>query len=216
MNAPSMKQTLAIAPLFSECGQTTRKYRNRETIFGQGDPTDAIFYVHKGKVKVTVLSKNAKEATIAILGAGDFLGEECLTRQAHRASSVVAIAECTIVRLEKSEAARLLVAGSAFAEMLVRFLLERKLQMEGDLVDQLFNTSEKRLARRLLLLANFGEGKKPEAIREKISQAMLAEMVGTTRSRVNFFINKFKRLGFIEYKDGLHVNGTLLSEVLLD
>jgi CRP-like cAMP-binding protein len=211
-----MKQKSAIVPLFSKCGQTTRKYQNQQTIFAQGDPTDAIFYVHKGKVKVTVLSKKAKEAAIGILGAGDFLGEECLTRQAHRASSVVAIAECTIVRLEKCEAARQLAAGSAFAEMLVRFLLERKLQMEGDLVDQLFNTSEKRLARRLLLLANYDEGGKLEPIREKISQAMLAEMVGTTRSRVNFFINKFKRLGFIEYKDGLHVNGTLLSEVLLD
>jgi CRP/FNR family transcriptional regulator, cyclic AMP receptor protein len=186
-----MKQAPAIHPMFSEFGQTTRKYRNQQTIFAQGDLADAIFYVCKGKVKVTILSKRAKEATIAILGAGDFLGEECLTQQAHRASSVV-------------------------AEMLVRFLLKRRLQMEGDLVDQLFNTSEKRLARRLLLLANYGEGGKLEPIREKISQAMLAEMVGTTRSRINFFINKFKRLGFIEYRDGLHVNGTLLSEVLLD
>lgn len=210
-----MKQTSEITPVFSKYRQTTSKYRTRQAVFAQGDPADSIFYVHKGKVKVTVLSKQAKEAVIAILGAGDFLGEECLTGQAHRTSSVVAIAECTIVRLEKCEAARRLVAGSAFAEMLVRFLLERKLQMEGDLVDQLFNTSEKRLARRLLLLANLGEGG-PEPIREKISQAMLAEMVGTTRSRVNFFINKFKRLGLIEYKDGLRVNRTLLSEVLLD
>jgi CRP/FNR family transcriptional regulator, cyclic AMP receptor protein len=197
-------------------GQSVAKYADRQPIFAQGDPANAIFYIQKGKVKVTVLSHQGKEATIAILGDGQFFGEGCLVGQSHRMASVATIDECTIARLERRVVIKVLEDEPAFASVFIDYLLARNVRMEADLVDQLFNSSEKRLARLLLLLANFGKEGKPEPVIAKISQETLAEMIGTTRSRVSFFMNKFRRLGFIEYNGGMHVHSSLLNVVLHD
>jgi CRP/FNR family transcriptional regulator, cyclic AMP receptor protein len=190
--------------------------RKNKTIFSQGDPADAIFYVRNGRVKLTVISKHGKEAVIAILGAGDFVGEGCLAGQPVRMSTATALAESSILRLEKAGIVRLLQEEPAFAEMFLKYLLARNIRIEEDLVDQLFNSSEKRLARVLLLLANYGKEAKPEPVVAKLSQETLAEMIGTTRSRVSFFMNKFRRLGFIEYNGELRVHSSLLTIVLHD
>src|SRR5579863_8076411 len=193
-------------------GRTISEYGKNQVVFSQGDAGDAIFYVHKGKVKLTVVSNAGKEAVIAILGPGDFLGEGCL-------AAATAISDCSIARLEKQATIRVLHQEPAFSEMFLAYLLSRNLRIEEDLVDQLFNSSEKRLARVLLLLANFGKEGKPEPVIAKISQETLAEMIGTTRSRVSFFMNKFRKMGFIEYNaglDGLHVHSSLLNIVLHD
>jgi CRP/FNR family cyclic AMP-dependent transcriptional regulator len=197
-------------------GRTIADYSKSEVVFSQSDRADAIFYIQKGKVKLTVVSNAGKEAIIAILGAGDFLGEGCLGGRPVRLATATAMGDCSIVRLEKPATIRVLHDEPAFSEMFLAYLLTRNMRIEEDLVDQLFNSSEKRLARVLLLLANFGKEGKPEPVIAKISQETLAEMIGTTRSRVSFFMNKFRKLGFIEYKDGLEVHSSLLHVVLHD
>ena len=167
-------------------------------------------------MKLTVVSQEGKEAVIAILGDGDFFGEGCLAGQSQRMATATSMSYCTIMRLDKAEVIRLLHSQPAFSEMLLHYLLTRNIRIEEDLVDQLFNSSEKRLARVLLLLANFGKEDRPEPIIPKISQETLAEIVGTTRSRVSFFMNRFRKLGFIEYNGGLHVKSSLLNVVLHD
>ena len=200
-------------------GRTISAYRKKQVIFSQGDPGDAIFYIHKGKVKLTVVSNAGKEAVIAVLGAGDFLGEGCLAGRLVCLATATTLTDCSIARLEKQATIRVLHEEPAFSEMFLAYLLSRNMRIEEDLVDQLFNSREKRLARVLLLLAHFGKEGKPEPVIAKISQEMLAEMIGTTRSRVSFFMNKFRKLGFIEYDgglEGLHVHSSLLNIVLHD
>jgi CRP/FNR family transcriptional regulator, cyclic AMP receptor protein len=198
-------------------GRTISKYRRNEIVFAQGDLADAVFYIQRGKVKLTVVSEQGKEAVVAILGADEFCGEGCLAGQPRRIATVAAITECMIMRLQKTSIIRVLHDEPAFSAMFISHLLARTIRVEADLVDQLFNSSEKRLARLLLLLANFGKERKPEPIIAKISQETLAEMIGTTRSRVSFFMNKFRRLGFVDYSgNGLEVHGSLLNVVLRD
>ena len=197
-------------------GRSISKPHEGELIFSQGDPADALFYVQKGKVKVTTLSSHGKEAVVAILGPGDFFGEGCLAGQPLRISTVAAIADSSVVRLQKAAVIRVLHEEPAFSELFMAYLLARNIRMEADLIDQLFNSSEKRLARLLLLLANFGKDGKPQPVLAKISQETLAEMIGTTRSRVSSFMNKFRRMGFIEYNGHLEVHSSLLSVVLHD
>ncbi len=197
-------------------GRRVCKVRGGEVIFAQGDPADALFYIRKGKVKVTSVSSHGKEAVIAILGAGDFFGEGCLAGQPLRISTVAAMADSSIARLDRAEVVRVLHDQPAFSELFMAYLLARNIRIEADLIDQLFNSSEKRLARLLLLLANFGKEGKPHPVVAKISQETLAEMIGTTRSRVSFFMNKFRRLGFIDYNGHLEVHSSLLSVVLHD
>jgi len=197
-------------------GRSISKYGKDRTVFAQGEPADAVFFVQKGKVKVTVVSEQGKEAVVAILGTNDFFGEGCLAGQAQRISTVAAMTDSTIVRLDKAAIVRVLHEEPAFSEMFISHLLGRAIRVEADLVDQLFNSSEKRLARLLLMLANFGKEGKPEPVIAKISQETLAEMIGTTRSRVSFFMNKFRKLGFINYNGGIEVHSSLLNVVLHD
>jgi len=197
-------------------GRTLKDPQQNQMIFSQGDPADALFYIQKGKVKLTVVSKQGKEAVVAILGAGDFFGEGCLAGQLLRMATATAMPECSVMRLEKQGVIQVLQDEPTFSELFLRYLLSRNIRIEEDLVDQLFNSSEKRLARVLLLLANFGKESKPEPVIPKISQETLAEIVGTTRSRVSSFMNKFRKLGFIEYNGGLHVHSSLLNIVLHD
>ncbi|HYM09557.1 MAG TPA: Crp/Fnr family transcriptional regulator [Bryobacterales bacterium] len=197
-------------------GRTIADYQKNQVVFSQGDLADAVFYIRKGKVKLTVVSEHGKEAVIAILGAGDFFGEGCLAGQPLRMATASAMSECSIVRLEKAGTVRVLHDEPAFTELFVSYVLSRNIRIEEDLVDQLFNSSEKRLARVLLLMANFGKEGKLEPVIPKISQETLAEMIGTTRSRVSFFMNKFRKLGFIDYNDGLEVHSSLLHVVLHD
>jgi CRP/FNR family cyclic AMP-dependent transcriptional regulator len=195
-------------------GHAIGKYQKAQVVFSQGDPADAVFYIQKGKVKVTVVSEQGKEAVVAILGTNEFFGEGALAGQAQRMATVVALAESTIVRLEKSVIVRVIHEEPGFSEMFISHLLSRAIRVESDLVDQLFNSSEKRLARLLLLLANFGKEGKPETVIAKISQETLAEMIGTTRSRVSFFMNKFRKLGLINYNGVIEVHRSLLNVVL--
>ena len=197
-------------------GRGLSDYQKTQTVFSQGDPADAIFYIQKGKIKLSVVSKEGKEAVVAILGAGEFFGEGCLAGQLRRMSSATTMSECLIARVEKAVVIRLLHQQPAFSEMLLHHLLSRNIRIEEDLVDQLFNSSEKRLARVLLLLANFGKDAKPEPVIPKISQETLAGIVGTTRSRVNFFMNRFRKMGFIDYDGGLEVHSSLLNVILHD
>jgi CRP/FNR family transcriptional regulator, cyclic AMP receptor protein len=197
-------------------GVAIRTYRKGQPIFAQGDRADAVFFVQHGKVKVTVVSPQGKQAVIALLGPGDFFGEGCLAGQPVRMATATALTECSIACLAKPRMIRVLHGDSAFAEMFTSYLLSRNIRMEEDLVDQLFNSSEKRLARVLLLLANFGKEGRPEPVVPKISQETLAEMVGTTRSRISHFMNKFRRLGFVEYNGRLQVHTSLLHVVLHD
>jgi len=187
-----------------------------QTIFSQGDPADAAFYLEKGKVKVTVLSERGKEAVLAIFGSGAFFGEGCLTIQPRRMATVSTLSDCRIVRLEKAAIVRLLRDERDFSRLFTSFLLQRNMQVKNHLIDRLFDSSEKRLARILLLLANFGKDGKPETVIPKISQETLAQMVGTTRARVNSFMNKFRRLGFIEYNGKLEIHSSLLNVILHD
>ncbi|MGA8294566.1 MAG: Crp/Fnr family transcriptional regulator [Rhodoplanes sp.] len=197
-------------------GRSVEKYRKDQIVFSQGDPADAVFYIRKGKVKVTVVSEHGKEAVVALLGGDDFFGEACLAGQATRIATVAAMTDAVIMRLEKAAIVRLIQTEPAFSEMFIAHLLDRTIRVEADLVDQLFNSSEKRLARLLLLLANFGKEGKPEPLIAKISQETLADMIGTTRSRVSFFMNKFRELGFIDYNGGISVHSSLLNVVLHD
>jgi CRP/FNR family cyclic AMP-dependent transcriptional regulator len=197
-------------------GRTIADYRQDSVIFSQADPAIAVFYIQKGKVKLTVVSRRGKEAVVGILGTGDFFGEGCLTGQPFRMATAVAMSECLIMRLEKSEVIRALREQPNFSELFVAHLLSRNIRMEEDLVDQLFNSSEKRLARVLLLLANFGKEGTPQTVIPKMSQETLAEIIGTTRSRVSFFMNRFRKLGFIEYNGSLKIHSSLLNVVLHD
>jgi len=197
-------------------GRTIANYQKGQAVFAQADDADAIYYVQKGKVKLTVVSNTGKEAVVAILGTGDFFGEGCLAGQQVRMSTATAMCECSVVRLDRSVVIRLLHNEPIFSELFLKHLLSRNIRIEEDLVDQLFNSSEKRLARVLLLLANFGKESTPETVIPKISQETLAEIVGTTRSRVSFFMNRFRKLGFIEYNGELKVHSSLLNVVLHD
>jgi CRP/FNR family cyclic AMP-dependent transcriptional regulator len=200
----------------ADAGRTISKYRAQQVVFSQGDVADSVFYVQKGKIKLTVVSSQGKEAVVAQLGADEFCGEGCLAGQTRRIATAIAMTECEIMRLDKAALLRVLREEPSFSEMFVSHLLARSIRIEADLVDQLFNSSEKRLARALLLLANFGKEGRPEPIIAKISQETLAEMIGTTRSRVSFFMNKFRRLGFITYNGHMEVHSSLLSVVLAD
>src|SRR6202167_2987598 len=197
-------------------GRKILSVEKKQTIFAQGDDADAIFYVQKGKVLLTVVSKIGKEATIGIVSQGNFFGEGSLAGQLLRMGSVAAMTDCEILRVEKNAMIEALHREPALSEMFVAYLLARNIRYEEDLVDQLFNSSEKRLARVLLLLAHFGKDGIPETVVPKISQETLAEMVGTTRSRVSFFMNRFRKLGFIHYNGGLKVHSSLLNVVLHD
>ena len=191
-------------------------FPKKQTIFAQGDAADAVFYVQKGKVRLSVVSKAGKEATIAIVSEGSFFGEGSLAGQVLRMGSASTMTDCEILRVDKKEMMDALHREHAFSDMFVGYLLARNIRYEEDLVDQLFNSSEKRLARILLLLAHFGKDGTPESVIPKISQETLAEMVGTTRSRVSFFMNRFRKLGFIHYNGGLQVHSSLLNVVLHD
>ena len=197
-------------------GRTIQRCEKNRIVFAQGYPADSVFYIQQGEVKLAVVSPHGKEAVIAILNSGFFFGEGCLTGQPLRMATAEAMTECTIVRVEKSVMIRILREEPDFSEMFITHLLTRNIRIEEDLVDQLFNSSEKRLARILLLLANFGKEGRPEEVIPNISQETLAEMVGTTRSRVSFFLNKFRKLGFIEYNGVMHVHSSLLNVVLHD
>ena len=198
-------------------GRTLAKRDRNQIVFAQGDPADAVFYIQEGKVKVSILSSSGKEAVLAIFGPGDFFGEGCLNDQPFRTVTATIMTECSILRLDKAAMLRVLHDEPKFSELFIAYLLHRNSRIEEDLVDQLFNSSEKRLARILLLLADFGKEGGPEPVIAPISQETLAEMIGTTRSRVNFFMNKFRRLGFIQYYNGgMRIHSGLLSVVLHD
>ena len=190
--------------------------RKKQILFSQGDGADSVFYIQTGRVKLTVVSQRGKEAVIALMDAGSFFGEGCLAGKLVRLTSATVVDESTIVRIDKQVMIQMLENEPTFSSMFLEYILARNLRIQEDLVDQLFNSSEKRLARVLLLLAHFGKEGKPEPVIAKVSQETLAEMIGTTRSRVNFFMNKFRKLGFLEYNGGLHVHSSLLNIVLHD
>jgi CRP/FNR family cyclic AMP-dependent transcriptional regulator len=197
-------------------GRTIQKYRKNRIVFAQGTPADSVYYIQRGKIKLAIVSPRGKEAVIAILGEGFFFGEGCLAGQPLRMATAVALTECSVLQVKKTVMTRILHDEPEFSEMFIAHLLTRNIRVEEDLVDQLFNSSEKRLARILLLLANFGKDVQPEEVIPNISQETLAEMIGTTRSRVSFFLNKFRKLGFIEYNGGMHVHPALLNVILHD
>jgi CRP-like cAMP-binding protein len=195
-------------------GRTQSDYQEDEVVYRQGDPANSVFYIQTGKAKVIVLSELGKEAVVAVVGPGDFFGEGCLARQIRRLATVVALTNCTVMQIPKAEIIAVIRKEPAFAELFISHLLARNSRIEEDLVDQLFNSSEKRLARTLLLLANFGKEGDPEPVLAKISQATLAEIIGTTRGRVSYFMNKFRRLGLIDYNGHIEVHHSLLNMVL--
>jgi CRP/FNR family transcriptional regulator, cyclic AMP receptor protein len=196
-------------------GRTLMNVENKQVLFAQGEPADAVFYIQKGKVKLTVVSKDGKEATIALLGAREFVGEACIVAgQPLRQATAAAITDCEVLRIAKKEMVRVLHEQHKFSDVFVSFLLSRNARIQEDLVDQLFNSSEKRLARILLLLAQFGKEGKPEKVIPRISQETLAKMIGTTRSRVSFFMNRFRKLGFIRYNGTMEVHSSLLNVIL--
>ncbi|HXA15619.1 MAG TPA: Crp/Fnr family transcriptional regulator [Thermoanaerobaculia bacterium] len=198
-------------------GRTLVDLKRNQVLFSQGDAADAVFYIQKGNIKLTIVSQRGKEATVALLNAGNFVGESCVAAAEHiRMVTATGLTRCTLMRIERQEMVRVLHEEHAFADLFVSFLLARNVRIQEDLVDQLFNSSEKRLARILLLLAQFGKEGKPETVVPKISQEVLAEMIGTTRSRVNFFMNRFRKLGFIKYNGGLEVHSSLLNVILHD
>jgi len=198
-------------------GRTVTHYRSEEVIFSQGERATTVLYIQHGRVKLSTVSKQGKEATIALLGAGDFVGEGCIASdQRLRLATASAISDCSVLKIEKNEILRVLHQEHGFSDLFVAYLVDRHNRTQADLVDQLFNSSEKRLARALLLLARFGKSDAMDTVIPRINQATLAEMVGTTRSRVNFFMNRFRKLGFIEYNGELQVHSSLLSVVLHD
>ena len=192
------------------------EYRKSQKIYAQGDPTNTVLYIQKGEIKLSVVNEVGKEAVVAMLGRGDFFGEGGLAGQTARMGTATAITPTTLLVIEKKEMVRMLHAEQEFSDRFMTYVLARNIRIEQDLIDQLFNSSEKRLARTLLLLARYGKEDQPQKMLPKVSQETLAEMIGTTRSRVNFFMNKFKKLGFIKYNGGLHINTSLLSVVLHD
>jgi CRP-like cAMP-binding protein len=197
-------------------GKTITAYAENEAIFSQGDPADAVYYVLKGKVKLTVVSRQGKSAVVAILGVGDFFGEGCLSGQPLRMATACSLMKSSVMKLKKEVVVHVLNEEPSFSQLFVAHLLSRNLRMEEDLIDQLFNSSERRLARVLLLLANFGKEEPPQTVIPKISQETLAGIVGTTRSRVSFFMNRFRKLGLIDYNGELKINSSLLNVVLHD
>ena len=197
-------------------GKTFLTCRKKQILFSQGDVADSVFYIQAGRVKLSVVSQRGKEAVIALMEAGSFFGEGCLAGKLVRLTSATVVDDSTIVRIDKQVMMHVLENEPTFSSMFLEYILARNLRIQEDLVDQLFNSSEKRLARVLLLLAHFGKEGKPEPVIAKVSQETLAEMIGTTRSRVNFFMNKFRKLGFLEYNGGLHVHSSLLNVVLHD
>lgn len=217
MVKPRLKKTNFNAKVFLSkvgVGRTLEHYPKGKAVFHQGDAADAVFFIRKGKVKVTVVSEQGKEAVVAFMSADDFIGEACLAGQTQRIATATAVVDSMIVRLERTAIIQLIHEEPAFSDLFMSHLLTRSIRVEADLVDQLFNSSEKRLARLLLLLANFGKEGKPEPILAKISQETLAEMIGTTRSRVSFFMNKFRKLGLIDYNGHIEVRRALLNVVL--
>jgi CRP/FNR family cyclic AMP-dependent transcriptional regulator len=208
-NAQSFLESAGISKKVSE-------YEPLAVIFAQGDPGDSVMYIQKGAVRLSVLSHSGKEAIVGMLGPGDFLGEGALAGQSIRMGTATAVSATTALVVPKKQMIQLLHDAPGFSDRFIEYMLQRNIRIEEDLVDQLFNSSEKRLARTLLLLARYGKEDKPQGVLPKLSQEMLAEMIGTTRSRVNFFMNKFRKLGFIEYNGGLKINTSLLSVVLLD
>jgi CRP/FNR family transcriptional regulator, cyclic AMP receptor protein len=197
-------------------GRKVTEFRGKETIFAQGDSANDVMYIQKGGVRLTVVSETGKEAVVATLGPGDFLGEGCLAGQSIRMATATTIPVTTVLVIDKDEVIRVLHEEHEFSDRFIAYTLSRNARVEEDLIDQLFNSSEKRLARTLLLLARYGAQDQPQKVIANISQEMLGEMIGTTRSRVNFFMNKFRKLGFIEYNGEIHVNESLLSVVLHD
>jgi CRP/FNR family cyclic AMP-dependent transcriptional regulator len=214
----SKKATFDLQDFLDTAGVSRKvaEFKKKETIFSQGDPAKNVLYIQKGGVRLSVVNETGKEAVVAVLGPGDFFGEGCLAGQPIRIGTASAIAATTALIIEKKEMVRVLHVEHAFSDRFISHMLSRNIRVEEDLVDQLFNSSEKRLARTLLLLARYGTQDKPQMVLPKISQEMLAEMVGTTRSLVNFFMNKFRKLGFIKYNGGLQINTSLLSVVLHD
>jgi CRP-like cAMP-binding protein len=198
-------------------GRTIVEVLKKKRLFSQGDIGDAVFYVQKGRVKLSVVSGEGKEATVAVLGEGSFVGEDCVAGvRSVRLSSAVAMTACTVLRIERKEMMRVVHEEHVFSDVFVAYLIGRNSRIQEDLIDQLFNSSEKRLARALLLLANFGKEGAPEVVIPKVSQEMLAEMIGSTRSRVNFFMNRFRKLGFIDYNGSMRIHSSLLNVVLHD
>jgi len=198
-------------------GKTVHRYRSKQVIFSQGERADAVFYIQEGRVGLRVVSKQGKEATIGLLNAGEFVGEGCIASDHPvRLATAAAVTDCTILRIDRDQMLRTLHAENEFSDMFVAYAIERHNRTQADLVDQLFNSSEKRLARALLILARFGKKDTPETVTPNVSQETLAEMIGTTRSRVNFFMNRFRKLGFIDYNGELQVRSSLLSIVLHD
>ena len=218
--AKKMKNKVAFDPevflATVERGRTVSNYRKDEVVFSQADPAEAVYYIQRGKIKIVVTSDQGREAVVAVLGAGEFFGEGCLVGQPLRLAAARTMTESAVMRVEKAQMVRVLHEQPTFGELFLSYVLTRNSRVEADLVDQLFNSSEKRLARLLLLMANVGKDFKPEPITARISQETLAEMVGTTRPRVSFFMNKFRKLGFIEYNGSVKVHSSLLSVVLRD
>jgi CRP-like cAMP-binding protein len=216
MAASSRKRRFNAETFLKNAGtaRIVAEYPPGTPIFAQGDIADSVFYLQKGAVKLSVLSKNGREAVVAILDAGNFFGEGCLAGQPVRMGNATAASESVVMRIKKEPMLRLLHTESAFSDRFITHMLARNIRIEEDLVDQLFNSSERRLARTLLLLARYGKADRPVRVVPRLSQETLAEMIGTTRSRVNFFMKKFERLGFIDYRDGLTVNSSLLTVVL--
>jgi CRP/FNR family transcriptional regulator, cyclic AMP receptor protein len=220
----SRKKTSSRSPQFdvklfldsTGLGRKVVNFRRKETVFSQGDAAKNVMYIREGGVKLTVVHETGKEAVVAILGPGDFFGEGCLAGQSTCIATATAIAPTAVLIIEKSEMIRVLHSEHEFSDRFIAYMLARNIRVEEDLVDQLFNSSEKRLARTLLLLARYGASDQPQKVLPKVSQEMLAEMIGTTRPRVNFFMNKFRKLGFVQYNGGLRVNDSLLSVVLHD
>jgi CRP/FNR family cyclic AMP-dependent transcriptional regulator len=220
----SRKKTSSRSPQFdvklfldsTGLGRKVVNFRRKETVFSQGDAAKNVMYIREGGVKLTVVHETGKEAVVAILGPGDFFGEGCLAGQSTCMATATAIAPTAVLIIEKSEMIRVLHSEHEFSDRFIAYMLARNIRVEEDLVDQLFNSSEKRLARTLLLLARYGASDQPQKVLPKVSQEMLAEMIGTTRPRVNFFMNKFRKLGFVQYNGGLRVNDSLLSVVLHD
>jgi CRP/FNR family cyclic AMP-dependent transcriptional regulator len=215
----NLKSPLFDAQLFLDSaglGRKIAKFRGKEIVFAQGDPANNVMYIQEGGVKLTVVNETGKEAIVGILGPGDFLGEGCLSGQSIRMATASTIAPTTVLVIEKHEVIRVLHEEHEFSDRFIAYTLARNTRVEEDLIDQLFNSSEKRLARTLLLLARYGAQDQPQKVIPNVSQETLAEMIGTTRSRVNFFMNKFRKLGFIQYDGEIHVNKSLLSVVLHD
>ncbi|HEY1469824.1 MAG TPA: Crp/Fnr family transcriptional regulator [Candidatus Acidoferrum sp.] len=215
---PSKKPTFDLRVFLDTAGVARQivKFRRSERIYSQGDPARGVKYIQKGGVKLSVINEDGKEAVVAILGPGDFLGEGCLAGQPVCMGTATAIVPTSILFIEKNEMRRVLRSEHTLSDLFIAHMLTRNIRVEEDLIDQLFNSSEKRLARALLLLARYGKDDQPQGVLPKVSQEMLAEMIGTTRSRVNFFMNKFRNLGFIKYNGGIQVNTSLLSVVLHD